>query len=402
MSEQAQPLAVQFDDEMLIGRVLKDVYHVDERLGEGGMACVYGATHTLLGGRVAIKFLLKGQTSAQDRLLHQRFLREAQIQNRLSHPNIVRVTDVLQEDQLSGFVMEWCNGGDLQEWLERLGRPLTITQLQLLFVPIVDALGYAHTQGVIHRDLKAPNILLHHSGETTIPKLTDFGIAKMIQSTALTQPGEAMGTLEYAAPEQLQDSKSADERADIYSLGVLLYRMCTGALPFTGSPSSVVKQVLQVTPKRPEQLPEALADVIMRCMEKRPEDRYPGCQALMDAFAIATALARPAESLQALPAVAPDTEEFDESPEEALITQPAAMLPVAAESVRTNGYDTTAEAPVPSHSKAFAFLDGDSFADGTQLTQETTDQRPKWVIGAGIAVVLVVLSLAWLLYHHFT
>lgn len=270
----------------LIGKVLKGSYRVEEMIGYGGMAWVYRASHLQLGGNAAIKVLFSNLS--RDDSKRQRFLQEARIQHQLSHPNIVRVQDIIEEDDVNGFVMEWCNGGTLLHMLQKAGGPLTMTQLSELFPAMVDALGYAHKNGVVHRDLKPQNVLLHTAGSSIQPKITDFGIAKTMGELGLTRTGEVMGTLEYASPEQLRDSKSVDQRSDIYSLGVLLYRMSTGQLPFVGSPARLIKDVLHNPPRSPENAPVQLRTLILKCLSKNPDERFLTCEELSEEFHRAT------------------------------------------------------------------------------------------------------------------
>ncbi|TNE51016.1 MAG: serine/threonine protein kinase [Deltaproteobacteria bacterium] len=270
----------------LIGKVLKGSYQVEEMIGYGGMAWVYRASHLQLGGNAAIKVLFS--KLSRDDSKRRRFLQEARIQHQLSHPNIVRVQDIIEENDVSGFVMEWCNGGTLLHMLQKAGGPLSMNQLTDIFPAMVDAIGYAHKNGVVHRDLKPQNVLLHIAGASIQPKITDFGIAKTMGELGLTRTGEVMGTLEYASPEQLKDSKSVDQRSDIYSLGVLLYRMSTGRLPFTGSPARLIKDVLHMPPKTPENAPLQLHAIILKCLAKNPQERFASCDELSEAFSLAT------------------------------------------------------------------------------------------------------------------
>lgn len=266
----------------LVGATLQDTYRVEELVGTGGMAWVYRASHLRLGGEVAIKILFSNL--ARDTNKRDRFLREARIQHRLNHPNIVRVSDIIEQGDLSGFVMEWCNSGTLLHMLQKANGPLSNAQLSHLFPMMVDALGYAHAKDVVHRDLKPQNILLHVVEDRIEPKIADFGIAKTVGELGLTRTGEVMGTLEYASPEQLKDSKSVNHRSDIYNIGVLLYRMATGRLPFHGSPARLIKQVLHQTPPAPVEAPKALHSLILKCLEKNPEDRFSSCYELREAF----------------------------------------------------------------------------------------------------------------------
>jgi len=282
----------------LEGQTLQGLYYVEELVGQGGMAWVYKATHVQLGGDVALKILFSDLSDHPEK--KERFLLEARIQNQLDHPHIVRVQNIIQTDELLGFVMEWCNAGNLLGWLKKAQGKLSIEQLQALFPPLLDAVGYAHSEDVIHRDIKPHNILLHKSGDTIVPKIADFGIARVLRSVRLTGPGEMMGTLEYAAPEQLKDSKNVDHRSDIYSLGVLLYRMSTGRLPFVGSPASLIKGVTEEPPIPPDEAPAALQPLIIKCLQKDPDRRFQSCLAFREAFSAATSLKDAHHSIRGL------------------------------------------------------------------------------------------------------
>lgn len=285
-------------DSSLTGSIFKGTYRVTELIGQGGMAWVYRATHIQLGGEVALKILFSHLS--RDVAKRHRFLQEARIQHQLSHPNIVRVQDTIEENESTGFVMEWCNRGTLLHLLQQAGGPLSMEQMHDLFPSMIDALGYAHQRQVIHRDLKPQNVLLHVAGSSIQPKITDFGIAKTVGDVGLTRTGEVMGTLEYASPEQLKDSKSVDHRSDIYSIGVLLYRMATGRIPFSGSPARVIRQVLHEAPPRPTEAPARLQPLIMRCLEKNPDHRFATCDDLKEAFFSLIDAPRSSDSLRAI------------------------------------------------------------------------------------------------------
>ncbi len=220
---------------MVEERVFNNRYRLDRKLGEGGMATVYCGTDTLLRRRVAIK-VLREQYAADDEFV-RRFYQEAESAARLSHPNIVNTYDVGRQDDTYYIVMELVDGNSLAEIIAadgRLPEPVAIDYA----AQIASGLAYAHRQGLLHRDIKPANVLVT---KDDVVKLSDFGIARAVsqQTMALTKPGLVMGSVYYISPEQAQEHE-VHETADLYALGVVLYQMLTGKLPYTGeSPVTV-------------------------------------------------------------------------------------------------------------------------------------------------------------------
>ena len=209
------------------GRII-DRFTVEALLGEGGMAEVYRVRHTTLGSLHAIK-LLKIQSDA----IRRRLVMEGQVQASLRHANVVAVTDVIFVDEQPGLVMELVNGPTLETWLQE-AKP-SLSQAEALFLGIVAGVDKAHRAGLVHRDLKPGNVLLDTSEGTIVPKVTDFGLAKVLtddDSFSQTRTGVAMGTPQYMAPEQIRSSKDVDQRTDIWALGCILYQLVTGIAPF--------------------------------------------------------------------------------------------------------------------------------------------------------------------------
>ena len=259
----------------LIGQSI-DRYHILEQLGEGGMATVYKAFDTRLEREVALKVLRKGLfgTDVIERV-QNRFEREAKAVAKLAHPNIVKVHDYGDHEGQPYLVMENQQGGTLKA---KLDKPMPWEKAVRLLIPIAQALEYAHEKKVIHRDIKPSNILLTEKDQ---PMLTDFGIAKILDlevGQTLTASGVGVGTPEYMAPEQAM-GKDVDARADIYSLGVVLYELVTGCKPFQAeTPMAVVlKQMTDPLP-RPSSfvpdLPASAEQIIIKAMAKDPENRY--------------------------------------------------------------------------------------------------------------------------------
>ncbi|MFZ5903229.1 MAG: protein kinase domain-containing protein [Chloroflexota bacterium] len=259
----------------LIGQSLGR-YHILEQLGEGGMATVYKAYDTRLETDVAVKVIRAENIlpSALERS-RKRFEREAKALARLTHPNIVKVTDYGEYEGKPYLVMEYLPGGTLKQ---KLGKPIPWNEAIAILLPIARALDFAHRQNMIHRDVKPSNILITADGE---PMLTDFGIAKIIDDEAtqdLTGTSAAVGTPEYMAPEQAT-AKTVDHRADIYALGVVLYEMVTGRKPFVAdTPMAVlIKHATESLP-RPSQfvpsLPDGVEKVLVKTLSKNPNERY--------------------------------------------------------------------------------------------------------------------------------
>jgi tRNA A-37 threonylcarbamoyl transferase component Bud32 len=285
------------------GEVIEGRYRLLAPIAQGGMASVFRAEHVRLGRQVAVKLI------SRDLLAHaeavQRFQREAQTVARLRHPNVVEVSDFGRSaDGQHYLVMELIEGEDLRQVIEREG-PLPLPRVREILRQIVLALDYAHAEGVIHRDLKSANIMLVRvpdSGERV--KLLDFGISKGPESSAggLTAVGTVLGTPEYISPEQIS-GKPVDPRTDLYSLGVILYEMLTGALPFRGNTAEVLSAHLLSPPappreRRPE-IPVAVEAVVLRALAKTPEERFSAARALGEAFEIACGEPAPANQPEA-------------------------------------------------------------------------------------------------------
>jgi hypothetical protein len=255
-------------------------YEVLESLGRGGMAEVYKGRHPRLERTVAIKILPAGL--AADVNFRQRFEREAQAIASLRHPNIVQVFDFGDVEGMYYMVMEYIKGIDLSRHLRQV-EAVSLDQARSILEDLATALDYAHAEGLVHRDVKPSNVMLQPvtsgaKGKRAI--LTDFGIAKILnQDTAATKSGVMMGTLDYMAPEQIRTAAAVDGRADVYALGVMLYQMLTGALPFAGdNPGAVLMAHLQEPVPDPRELaPELPQDVAMatvRALAKDPADRF--------------------------------------------------------------------------------------------------------------------------------
>ena len=206
-------------------------YVLEHELGEGGMAVVWRAADTQLGGApVVIKFL-RPQLQERTRL-RERFRNEAECQARLSHPNVVRTTDWIDDGEHLAMVMQFVDGPDLEELLARRGGRLDAREAWDLLEPVFDAIAEANRFGIVHRDLKPQNILVRFTGSRAMALVTDFGIAKMLSGTAAGQTvyGTVMGTPAYMAPEQAIGRVDLNQQVDVFALGVTLYRVLTGVL----------------------------------------------------------------------------------------------------------------------------------------------------------------------------
>ncbi|MGA5349996.1 protein kinase domain-containing protein [Streptomyces griseoincarnatus] len=256
-------------------------YLLEEPLGRGATGTVWRARQRETAGAeaavpgqpgetVAIKVLKEELASDADIVM--RFLRERSVLLRLTHPNIVRVRDLVVEGELLALVMDLIDGPDLHRHLRENG-PFTPVAAALLTAQIADALGASHADGVVHRDLKPANVLLKQQGGEMHPMLTDFGIARLADSPGLTRTHEFVGTPAYIAPESAE-GRPQTSAVDIYGAGILLYELVTGRPPFSGASAlEVLHQHLSAEPRRPSTVPDPLWTVIERCLRKNPDER---------------------------------------------------------------------------------------------------------------------------------
>lgn len=259
----------------LIGQSLGR-YHILEQLGEGGMAVVYKAYDTRLEADVAVKVIrVENLTLGTMERALKRFEREAKALAKLNHQNIVNVTDYGEHEGKPYLVMPYFPGGTLKQ---KLGKPIPWQDAVEILLPIAEALDYAHSQNMVHRDVKPANILLTERGQ---PMLTDFGIAKVLdieETMDLTGTSAAVGTPEYMAPEQTT-AKTADHRADIYALGIVLHEMITGRKPYSAdTPMAVLIMHARDPLPRPSKfvsgIPNEVEKVLIKTLAKSPDDRY--------------------------------------------------------------------------------------------------------------------------------
>jgi serine/threonine protein kinase len=262
------------------GDILLGKYQVEHVLGQGGMGVVVAAKHLELGELYAIKFLLPDAVKSQ--VAVSRFVREARAAARLHSSHVARVHDVGRlESGMPYMVMEHLVGRDLAQLLKRRGA-LPEVEAAALLLEACEAITEAHTLGIIHRDIKPSNLFLaqRRTGAPCL-KVLDFGISKQLDAQAAdqTKTGTMMGSLLYMSPEQMSDAKTADARSDIWSLGVVLYELTTGKVPFTGETvPNLIFEVLTSEPAPPSQVRPGLSakldEVVLRCLRKKPEQRY--------------------------------------------------------------------------------------------------------------------------------
>lgn len=265
-----------------VAQVLSANYELEDEVGRGGMGIVYCARDKRLKREIAIKVLPPELSFRAD--IRQRFLREAETAAQLNHPNIVPIYTVEERDNLVYFVMSYIKGDNLGQRLQQHG-PIPPVEVRRILREVADALAYAHSRNVIHRDIKPDNIIIDE--ETGRAMVTDFGIARALTDSGdsrLTATGMAIGTPAYMSPEQSAGDRAIDGRSDLYSLGVVGYQMLCGQPPFVASntPSMLVKHLserpIPVDERWPD-LPPDLSRAVMICLEKDPADRFPSAAA---------------------------------------------------------------------------------------------------------------------------
>ena len=262
------------------GQKINDRYEIIKTIGEGGMANVYLAKDTILDRNVAIK-VLRGDLATDEKFV-RRFQREALSASSLSHPNIVEIYDVGEDDGNYYIVMEYIDGKNLKQLLKKRGN-LTVSEVVDIMLQITSAMSVAHDSLIIHRDLKPQNILIKEDGEI---KITDFGIAMALNATHLTQTNSAMGSVHYFPPEQAS-GKGATLKSDVYSLGIMMFELLTGELPFKGD--NAVEIALKhlkepITPIRTinPDIPQSIENIITTATAKNSKNRYNNAREMHD------------------------------------------------------------------------------------------------------------------------
>ncbi|HWR55790.1 MAG TPA: Stk1 family PASTA domain-containing Ser/Thr kinase [Negativicutes bacterium] len=306
---------------MLIGKTLDKRYEILECIGGGGMAEVYRAQDMLLDRPVAVK-VLRSQFTGDDQFV-RRFRHEAQAAARVSHPHIVNIYDVGKDGDVYYIVMEYIQGETLKEYIQR-NKKLPVEEAVSIALQICEALDHAHQNNLIHCDIKPHNILMGKGGRV---KVTDFGIARAVTSATLTQTGTIIGSVHYISPEQAKGGL-ASVHSDIYSLGVVLYEMLTGDVPFSGeSPIAIALKHLQEEIVPPAQLnpdiPPMLEAVILKAVAKEPAKRYPAITSMMHDLEVVQGTLREGDTrrlakgdfpTQILPPIGPTSKPVEQEP----------------------------------------------------------------------------------------
>lgn len=254
------------------GQKINNRYEIIRTIGEGGMANVYLGYDTILDRNVAIK-VLRGDLSSDEKFV-RRFQREALSASSLSHPNIVEVYDVGEDNGLYYIVMEYIDGKTLKQLLKKRGS-LTLSEAIDIMLQITDGMAHAHDSYIVHRDLKPQNIMIKDDGQI---KITDFGIAMALNATQLTQTNSVMGSVHYLPPEQAA-GKGCTIQSDIYSMGIIFYELLTGELPFKGDSAVEIalKQMKEPLPdvhKMNKDIPQSIENIILKATAKNPKNRY--------------------------------------------------------------------------------------------------------------------------------
>ncbi|MBK9266172.1 MAG: protein kinase [Polyangiaceae bacterium] len=385
------------------GEILLGKYRVERVLGQGGMGVVVAARHVHLGELFAIKMLLPSGLSHPDAV--ERFLREARAAAKLKGEHVARVHDVgILEDGAPYMVMEHLAGNDLKQIVKSRGG-LPLEEAALYVYQACEAVAEAHANGVVHRDLKPANLfLIRRPNGTPCVKVLDFGISKELDpnntvGSDLTKTGAFMGSPLYMSPEQMANIKATDMRSDIWGLGVILYELTTGKLPFTAQAvTELVTKVLATEPLPPSQvrpdIPQAFDAIVLKCLEKRPEHRFQSVHELMgQLLPYASASAPQVLAAAALPMAPPRPE---------MASMPTTVVLAAAPDVETNpsisesnsgGASNPAGLIVaPTHSS----LTGGAWGTTNKATERRKDKLmlALAVAGLGLAALLGVAFIA--------
>lgn len=363
-------------------------YRVEAHVATGAMGEVYRVRHRSRGTVHALKYLPLASSRVRKRLL-----REAESQTRLSHPNVVTLTEALDFGGDPALIMEFVDGPSLSAWLE--GRTLELREAESLFVGIVSGVAHAHRRGLVHRDLKPSNVLLARTPAGLVPKVADFGIVKAMDEEEggerLTFTGSSLGSPAYMAPEQIKDAHEVDQRADVFSLGCLFYEMICGCRAFEGRDMLDVLNAVSEGDYEPPQnvvsdLPDRIVQVITCAMARDRDDRFADCDQMLDVLLAG-------EEITAIRPEVPPSEEttdvrpgFDSEAQTAVRPAPGgseeetAVRPAPGRAV-AGGEEETAVRPIP----------GASETPTATPAPPRSDREDGW---PGVFVALLVLALA--------
>lgn len=382
-------------------------YQLSERLGRGGMAEVYKAYHPQLERYAAIKVLHGFLAEGRD--FQKRFQREAKAIAALRHPNIVQIYDIDAHDESYYMVMEFIDGGTLKDRLLQANGPLPIAEMAHIFREIASALDYAHQQGVLHRDVKPANVLLDKSGRSV---LTDFGIARIISDTQFTATGTLVGTPAYMSPEQGKGMPIAST-SDIYSLGIILYEMVTGKVPFDAdTPLGVIHKHINepLPPPRSlrEDIPKALEDVILKALAKDADNRYSSAAEMMEA---ANQAFRTFEKITLSETIVeePDVQAGELTPEDTIASKETMAMPpedtITSKATVAMEPESDAEADIADKATVAMNQQPDTIAEPPVETPAKVSSPPKLeksssfkplpTILSIVAALIVVVGLVW-------
>ncbi|GAB3067656.1 Stk1 family PASTA domain-containing Ser/Thr kinase [Virgibacillus ainsalahensis] len=367
---------------MLNGRLINDRYQIKRTIGGGGMANVYLAADTILDRDVAMKVLRLEY--ANDEEFIARFDREAHAAISLAHPNIVNIYDVGEEENILYMVMEYVEGMTLKEYIQHYG-PVEVEKALDIMTQVTAAIAHAHANDIVHRDIKPQNILIDTQGQA---KVTDFGIAIALSATSLTQTNSILGSVHYLSPEQARGGM-ATKKSDVYSIGIVLFELLTGRLPFSGqSPVSIALKHLQSdTPsvrKYNPDVPQSVENVVLQATSKDPFHRYDSIYDLEDALEKALDPSRWNEKVYT-----PPYEAGEETKAIPVITDQHLEENVNQETmVHQNGSST----------KGFPPKEGKSKKNGKKKKEKKPkkNRKKKWIIGV-IIFLLLILSAALLI-----
>jgi serine/threonine protein kinase len=362
--------------------MLEGKWRIGKQIGEGGMGTVYLATDVALDREVAVKILAK--QLATDQELLTRFEREAKMMAKLEHPNIVPVYAVGRHDDRPFIVMKMLEGQTLSQLLRDKGA-LSVDETLAMAKQVAAGLQFIHEKGFVHRDIKASNIFIAPDGHATI---LDFGILRSREGQDnLTRTGMVMGTPQYMSPEQALGVRGVDHRSDLYALAVLAYECLTGTLPFDGDNElSIIQMQAHMPPpdllQRAPWVPKPLADVVVRALSKRPEDRYPSANELFQALATARDLAADSGPLTAPPASArrPSGEKVQIRPTTPAVPSGMGLAALQAELARSG-----ARPAAPVEPAAVAAVPGPDTA-ALAKSLRTRRRLPLWVLAGALVL----------------